>query len=327
MAERQPLKATFFALQQRPRMMLLPGALVLLVIVVLIAAAAIAINWSFIQQLSGLIAHPPSKTTDDAMAWRMVSGMFLLIGSVFLLLFPLYFAFAAYEAACLRWMIRGEAPGLFGFAFDHDMWRVYGVYWCWFIGQMAISYAMSILLLPFTFAAMGQILAGGRVTPNDFPHWMLTVQLPLALLQYAPLLFFGVRFAPAAATCVARRRFSFFEAWTVTRDRFWAMFGSFAVLWLIAVLAGAVVGALVVGGLVAHVWPLVVALFQEQSEANSRALFAALFAPETLLFIGVNYLGQFVVMLWLAVMSYGVNARAALVALDEGKIAVVPVES
>jgi hypothetical protein len=201
------------------------------------------------------------------------------------------------------------------------MWRVYGVYWCWFIGQMVISYAMSILLIPFTFAGMGQILAnGGTMTAEDFPRLVLTVQLPLALLQYAPLLFLGVRFAPAAATCIARQRFSFFEAWAVTRNRYWEMLGSFALLWLIAVAVGALVSALAVGGLVARVWPLVMALFQEQSDANSRALLAAFFAPGTLLFVGLSYLGQVLIALWFTVMTYGVNARAALIALDEGKI-------
>ena len=41
-----------------------------------------------------------------------------------------------------------ETPGLFGLTIDNDVWRVCGVYWCWFIAQMAVGMAMSILMFP-----------------------------------------------------------------------------------------------------------------------------------------------------------------------------------
>ena len=86
-------------------------------------------------------------------------------------------------------------------------------------------------------------------------RWQLTVQLPFSLLQYLPLIFIGVRFGPAAATSLARRRFSVFEAWAVTRGRFWELLGSFALLWLIAGIALALMFALTTGPIVAQLSP------------------------------------------------------------------------
>ena len=145
--------------------------------------------------------------------------------------------------------------------------------------------------------------------------------LHLSLLQYLPLIFVGVRFGPAAATSIARRRFSFFEAWTVTRGRFWDLLGSFALLWLAAGLALALVLALTTGPILMQLWPLFQAVWQKPSEANMQAYLTAIASPQTLVLAGLGYAGYFVVLLGLALMSFGVNARAAMAALAEGKIA------
>jgi hypothetical protein len=237
-----------------------------------------------------------------------------------LLLVPLYIAIASYEAACLRWMIRGEAPGLFGITLDNDTWRVWGVYWCWLVAHMAIGFAMSMLMVPVMFMMMGEIVAQG---PDPDPALVWETQLKLqavSLVQYVPTIFIGIRFGPAAATSIARRRFSFFEAWRVTEDRFWALFGSFALLWLIA---GAAMLASAIP-LMLRMWPHFEAMWRNPSDETMRAYFAAYTAPESLVWVGVGYAVFMVAGLWLSLMSYGVNARAALAALEEEKIAPVP---
>jgi len=314
----EPLKATFFTLQRRDRAVLLPATLVFIVIVALLVGAFVALNWGRLLGLYEFIQSTPAQQPSDEQAGQFMWSVFGLFGGAMLLSFPIYLTIAAYEAACLRWMIRGEAPGLFGLTIDNDVWRVWGVYWCWLVAQMIVSFAMSIATMPLMFMMMGEMMRDP--SPEGMMRWQLTVQLPLSLLQYLPLIFIGVRFGPAAATSVARKRFSFVDAWKVTEDRFWSLFGSFALLWVIAWLL--IVAASI--PVVLQMWPHFWSMWSTPSEDAMQAYFNAYLARETLVRIGIGYGVMAVVGLWLALMSYGVNARAALVALDEGKIQADP---
>lgn len=324
MAER--LNATFFTLRKRDRAVLLPATLVMAALVALIAAAFLAINWGFFSQLLEMIRQGRTEPLSDAESVFFVSGVFMLFGSTILLLFPFYLVLAAYEAACLRWMIRGETPGLFGLTIDNDTWRVYGVYWCWVLLQYAIGMVAGVVMVPLMFMTMGAIIADPTPDPMEMLRWQLSVQLPLTLLQYVPLAFFGVRFAPAAATSVARRRFSFFDAWTVTKGRFWELFGSFAVLWLIAGAAFIVVLGTFYGVLFGQ---LIAALFADWPNAHAEGVEAAmerLFSPAVIPFVIAGYAAYFAICIGYMLMSYGVNARAALAALEDGRISPAPAD-
>jgi len=326
MAELQPLNATFFTLRRRDRAVLLPVTFAYVVLMALLLAAFVALNWGFISSLATLFRlGAEGASADDAAALSMFSRAMMLLFIAFLFLFPLYIVTAAYEAACLRWMIRGEAPGLFGLTLNDDTWRVYGVYWCWFLAQFTVSFAASVVMMPVMFATMAQMIgAGGEPDPAAILRWQLTVQLPLSLLQYLPLIFIGIRLGPAAATSIARRRFSFFEAWTVTRGRFWALFGSYILLWL---LVGAVMTAILTatyGVVFADLWREVFANWPAPPKVLPQDVLARLASPQTWVVIGIGYAGYAVVFLGYALMSYGVNARAALAALEEGKIEATP---
>ncbi len=321
----EPLNATFFTLKHRERAVIIPATITLVVIVAALAIAFVALNWNLLSQFGDFFRLSTVETKDPSRALAFVSGVFGLIGTTFLLMIPLYIALAAYEAACLRWMVRGEAPGWFGWRLDDDTWRVYGIYWCWLVTHLAVGMVVGTLMMPIMFATMPIFNNGGA--PPDFQtmmRWQFTVQLPLTLVQYLPLIFLGVRFGPAAATSIARRRFSFLEAWTVTRGRFWELLGSFVLLWLVAGITMALVVALTVGPTFAHIWPLFQSIWQKPSDANMQAYFNAVLSPRSLVLGALGYAGYFIVLLGLALMSYGVNARAALAALEEGKIAAAP---
>jgi hypothetical protein len=228
MADRAPLKATFFVFGKRDRAVLLPATIVIVVSVALIVGAFIAINWPTIAEFAELARQSGEPPNEEA-SMRLVGRMFSVVGMAFLFLFPLYFAVAAYEAGCLRWMIRGEAPGLYGLTLDRDMWRIYGIYWCWFLAQMAVSIATSLLLVPVVFVMMGNL---ATASPETMFQRQMMVQIPLMILQYGVLIFLGVRFGPAAATTIACRQFAFFRAWKVTEGRFWTLLGSFALVFV-----------------------------------------------------------------------------------------------
>jgi len=320
----EPLNATFFALRHRDRAVLAPATVVLIVLLLAIAGAYVATNWGAFSDIGALIQRGHAAKPTDAESLRLVSHIFPLIGTTFLFMFPMFIVIAAYEAACLRWMIRGEAPWLFGITFDSDTWRVYGVYWCWWILQMAVGFAMSMVMIPIMFMTMGDIMRGGQPDPEAMMRWQWTVQIPLSLLQYIPLAFLGIRFGPAAATSIIRKRFSFFEAWRVTRGRFLALLGSYVVLWAIAAIAlivlfgamfGAVFGSFFVeflkGGMIGNV-------------AENEEMFRRVFSPQMIGVLIGGYAVNLLLMLIYAVMSYGVNARATMAALEEGTIEVDP---
>ncbi len=317
----EPLNAAFFTLKHRDRAVLLPATVALIAILAAFVGLFFLLNWGFFSQISGLIASGDGPQTDQQTG-QLVAGMFGLMGLSVLFMFPIYLAFAAYEAACLRWMIRGEAPGLFGLTLDHDTWRVYGVYWCWFLGYMVIGTIVSMLAIPFTMMSMGNIMTDPTPDPYEMMRWQFSVQLPIMIAQYVPMIFLGVRFGPAAATSVARQRFSFFEAWTVTRGRFWPLLGAFALLWLIFGVIYLITNGAGFAFVMGDVFRAVFADWPNVDQERGEEMLRRIFNTQTIAIMVGLYLLNGVVGLGYALMSYGVNARAAMVALEEGKIEV-----
>lgn len=326
----EPLKATFFTLKHRDRAVLLPATFVLVVILALIVAAWTALNWRTLGLIFETFRTFPAQL-DDAQGMALFTGMMGLFLWTMLLLLPLYIAIASYEAACLRWMIRGEAPGLFGLTLDHDTWRVYGIYWCWLVTHMAIGMVASMLTMPIMFMMMGDIIAQAPQEPDPQAMWDLQIKMQaLSVIQYIPMIFIGIRLGPAAATSIARRRFSFFEAWTVTSDRFWALLGAYAfwacvviVLWM----APAVISFFVEYG---GSWDAFSAMWtQPPTPEQMEELWAQAFTftPARIMLsalaIGMSLIAG---VLW-TLFTYGINARAALAALEEGKIEEAPPET
>src|SRR5262249_50913455 len=131
----EPLKATWFAFRKRERGGVLLGATTAYIVISLaILAAFVAVNWSafgpvgdwYVRFVSTALQHTGERPpTPPPELLSILPGYLLVLFVTFILL-------AAYEAACLRWMVRGETGGLFGLTFGADTWRVYAGYWVWF---------------------------------------------------------------------------------------------------------------------------------------------------------------------------------------------------
>ena len=120
----------------------------------------------------------------------------------------------------MRWIVRGETGGILGLTLGADTWRVYSGYWVWF-GLYLGFYIASVIVIAVAAGVLG---AAGDMALTGIVVGVLALVISLAAI------YFAVRLAPAAATSVAQGKFSFFKAWTVTRGRFWSLFGAFALL-------------------------------------------------------------------------------------------------
>jgi hypothetical protein len=159
-------------------------------------------------------------------------ALFGLFAQVALVLSGFFALTAAYEAACLRWLIEGRSRGPLGFSFDAEARRIYAGYWLWAFLYLVIAVAVGSL---FGALAMGLVALGVDVNAVDQPASPL--QVAARLTQGGVTAAIGVRFAPAAALAMARGRLSFLNAWAMTRPMFWPLFSAYAALY--ALLAGA----------------------------------------------------------------------------------------
>jgi len=321
MTDRQALNATFFAFRKRERSGVLLGATIAFVIgMVVLLGSFVGIFWTSVmpavQWYGEIIAAAATNDTAAMQNVAMPPGLFTMFGALLLWLFPFYILCAAYEAACLRWMIHGESVGVMGLSLGAPTFRVWSTYWMWFLLNIAFSIAMSIVLGVMTgvFAASGDITA-------------VAVALPVFyLVQYALMAYFAVRFAPAAATSVARRKFSFFQAWTVTKNRFWALLGSFVLVYLIYGIVSILIAVVWFSSVFGAAAPDLASAVNDPERVNALVLevlqtyVQSLSQPQNWIVIGVLQVVGLILMAFTYLATYGINARAAQAALEEGKI-------
>lgn len=320
MADKQALNATFYAFRKRERGGVLVGASIgFIVLAILLAGAFFLINAQGVMDYVNWITHlgagmeagkpgaPPSMET-----MMPPPSVMALAPAYFLFLLVYYILIASYEAACLRWMIRGETGGLLGLSLGADTWRVYFGYWVWFFLLIAFYIVFAIVAggAAFSLAAMSQGQANTGASTAIVPF-------VLGLLLCIGLIYFGVRFAPAAATSVARRRFAFFDAWTVTKGRFWALFGAFLLLFVMFFVFYFIV-AMVFGAAMASM--AASQMGQAGEPQTAQDVFRAFANPQWMIMVCVFGLVMIAASMTLYVALFGVNARAAVAALDEGKI-------
>jgi hypothetical protein len=316
----EPLNATFFAFRKRERGGVLLGASIAYAVLAFGIFGLFAwLNWqAFIDYIAWTVSmsqasSDPNDPSAAIAAMTPPASVMTILPWYTLLYIVFYVLFAAYEAACLRWMIRGEVKGLFGLALDADTWRVYFTYWLWLFLLGAVYVGIVIVGAVVAVGGVLGMQAGGA----DLNVGMLFLPIIVLTAVVSIFSYVVVRIAPAAATSIAKRRFAFFDAWTVTKGRFWALFGSFLLLWLMLMVGAFVLtiglGVAVGLGMMGQIDPTA----GPANQQDMLAMFASpsMWAPIAVLYV-LMIVGSFVVY----VSMFGVNARAALAALEEGKI-------
>lgn len=319
----EPLNATFFAFRKRERGgVLFQATMAYYLIMIALIAAFVAVNYPTFAEVgrwfASLSANGAAAQAAPQINPMGIMALFLL---GFIWMFFFYILLAAYEAACLKWMIHGETSGFMGLNLGADTWRVYSGYWIWFLINMVLSFTVSIVMMPLMFMGMAGAAAGGvGDDPFAMSSGMILFQVLYYVVYYGIFAFVGVRFAPAAATSIARRKFSFFDAWKVTRGRFWTLLGSFVVIILIYAVAFLLIGGVGFGFVIGSSWSDLANLGPMTSNEDSLAAMGRIFSPQNWAIIGAAYLAILVVAMLFAIMFYGVNARAVIAAMEEGKI-------
>jgi hypothetical protein len=323
MADKQALNATFYAFRKRERGGVLVGSSVAyLVLALLIGCVFIALNLQafldyvhWITNLTASAENPKGGATPAAAAFMPPQSVMGLIPAYFLMLLVSFILRASYEAACLKWMIHGETGGLFGLSLGADTWRVYFTYWIWFFLLIGFYIVFALVAGGVVFAMVGA--SGGASNDNGAGGAMALAAPLLGLALLLALIYFAVRFAPAAATSVARRKFAFFDAWTVTKGRFWGIFGAFLLLFIIFFVFYIVVAlgaGFAMGGLIAA------QVAQGQQPQTSEEMLRMFANPQFAISVLIFGLVMLTAVMTLYVALFGVNARAAALALEEGKI-------
>lgn len=238
MSEISSLDIARFAFHKREaRFVLTKAAAAYAVASTAVGALALAASWPHVSALAGWYiealsvlsegGEPGLPPTDVLYAFGPIGLVAGLVGWVL---------FAAFEAACLRWLVRSEkGGGLWGIGAGADTWRVFAVHWIWLgLGLAGAVAVAAFYLLMRAFAGLHPIAQMLAI--------LVGVLAPLGI--FASLIWFSVRLSPAAALSIARGKLSFFGAWEVTRGRFWNLLGAFVIAGAAYLLVATIVGGL-----------------------------------------------------------------------------------
>lgn len=313
--DKKPLDATFFAFRKREKRLVLTSAAIgYYALSLLISAAFLGLTWNYwlpvldwyfdVLRAASSGIEPPAPPQDAL----------LPVAPLYAFLLPLHLMlFAAFEAACLRWLVRREAGGgVLGLKLDADTWRVFAVYWIWlayFIAAIALSALFYVLIA----------LLGGL---GDIARLAAMLVGALAPIGIAALLIWGgVVFAPAAATSVGRRKLTFWSTRKVSSPRFWPLLTSFLLVTIGYLVVSLAVSALVRIPLSAAIAPVMSEMLSGGDVSRVLGLLQeALLTPLMIAVLAVNVLVSWVLISVYYVTTFGINARAFEAAADAGEV-------
>lgn len=316
MAEEQDLNATFFAFKKREQRFVLTRAAVgYFLIYLLLTAAYFALIWTSLGALIGWYGEAMQAASQGGEPSAPPVELFTLAPYAAAFAILALILFAAFEAACLRWLVRGESGGgVLGLTLGADTWRVFATYFLW----LGFFIAFSILIVLFYVATQAISSLGGAAT------LMAIVLGALAPLGFLALLIWGaVRFAPAAATSIARGRFAFFEAPAVSRGRFWPLLGAFVILWVGYCVIVFIAGQIIQIPAQQAIQPVIRDMMTGSGGDIGARMMEAMSSPAYLISMGAYMVLSAIASTVLYIALFGVNARAVLAA-EEAKTATAP---
>ncbi|MGD9980891.1 MAG: hypothetical protein AB7H66_12635 [Hyphomonadaceae bacterium] len=315
MSEQPPLDAALNAFRKRDRQFVLTRAAAAYYGLVMLASAAfIALTWTQWSQVIawylGLVSSISSGGEPSAPPQHVMLALapfYAVFGLISLVLF------AAFEAACLRWLIRGESGGgLLGLKLDADTWRVVGVYWLWIAYFLCVVVAIGVFY--GLLAAVGSIGGAARIIAM-----LVGALAPIGIL--AMLVWGGALFAPAAATSVGRRKLTFLSARKVSAPRYWPLLTSFFMVIVGYLIVSTVLSTILQIPINNAVTPVMRRILSGADGAEAVSLLQEAFSTPLMIGVfAVNLLVSFLLATAYYIAMFGVNARAFEAAADAGQI-------
>lgn len=303
----EPLNATFFAFQKRePRFVLTRITIAYLVIGLALGAAYMAAIWPFMGEFFSWYLRTVRDATQGAEPTLPPQSAMLGIApwaGVYILIVSLLYA--TYEAACLRWLTRGErGGGLFGLRLSGDTLRLVLVYLTWI--ALFVAVMVGVVLFYLALRAVG---AGGGAL--GIVAALLGALAPLA--AGALMIWLSVRFAPAAAVSVARGRYAFFETWSVTRGRFWPLLGAFFLVTLGYIVIASIIGQVIQIPLQQKLIPVMSTIMHGGDvERGLATLQRDLMTPFFMVLLAGYVIVATILVCVFRIALFGVNARVVL---------------
>ncbi|PKP80455.1 MAG: hypothetical protein CVT79_14245 [Alphaproteobacteria bacterium HGW-Alphaproteobacteria-18] len=235
--------------------------------------------------------------------------------SVFGTLMPLIVAgtllgwvlWAMFEAASQRRYIFGQT---FSLGFGGDELRLMGVGALWGIMSFVIFAIPGILMI----SAFGVLMADGLSGPMDDQTAARFISsffigFGLMFLLMFVYIFFATRFSPCFGLTVKEKKLRFFDAWNVSRGRFWPILGAYVIIVIVASIVSQIVS--MVAQLM--IMPLFMALPQN-ADAPVEELASIFLSPGFIIPMAVIY---FVMLFVQGLMQHVAGAPAALAALHD----------
>lgn len=234
---------------------------------------------------AGFMALVLLGETVEAESLGVLAGLLVLFAVG---VFGYFLALASFEASCLRWFIRGQRSGFLGFSLGADTWRVYAGHWMWFAiwAPLAVIAVTALSFLAEASPAIGS--------------WPPLVLLPAILPLSVRLV---LRFAPGGGASIAAGRFAYFQGARAVKGRFWSLLSSFATIWTLV--------ALLWIGLFIALGMSVFAIVGDNPENADTINFAMM-----VVLVAVTLIAHLIFTL----LSAGINARAVIAAIEEGKL-------
>tara|TARA_R100000365_G_C2746744_1_gene76137 strand:- start:450 stop:1433 length:984 start_codon:yes stop_codon:yes gene_type:complete len=159
---------------------------------------------------------------------RMILGSFaplfpwIVLGS-----FGAWVIWSVFQAASQRRYVRDER---FFLRFGGDELRMMVVSLLWNVLQLVFTFVPIIIFLGGMLDVVALILSGDD-DPRLVGRVMTTMLMGgfLWLILFIAYVFFATRLAPCFALTIKERRICFFDAWNVSRGRFWPILGAYLI--------------------------------------------------------------------------------------------------
>lgn len=277
-------RATFLPFQLPDKFLLRLAAWLGLMITILYAASIYLAAPVFIDLVSVFEASM-NNPNDPAIVGQIFSFYGKLISRLFIVMILFGVVFVAAETALHKKVQHGIDHGFFPMRLGGTEGRSFVAMLCVYFFTMAAAIVGAIVMTILMVIFAG--ISGGEPGPSMIIGMMLGY-----ILLYGAMIWVGIRFAPAASMTVRDGKIKIFESLSASKGRFWWMFLSYIVVYIISTIVSYVgIFAIMVAAMTALP---VEQLSQGGSSVDPAEIVASLLTPgKIILYLILGYFFAF----------------------------------